>query len=255
MTIRTTSITSTLSVDSLVHVVDAIFEHLKKDVPGGYVCAANVHMVTMAARDEKLRKVMGKAIFATPDGMPLVWLLRKTGYQKAERITGTDLTLTLCESAARKGISVGFYGGSVQTIKALQKSISEKFPSLNVAFYESPPMLPLHPQTDPDVVNRLCRSGARIIFVGLGCPKQEFWMAAYTSQLSAVLIGVGAAFDFIAGTSRRAPQWMQRFGLEWFHRLVMEPRKTWKRYVTTNPLFIWLALKEYVNHKAGNREK
>lgn len=238
-----------VTAGSAENIAVAIFQKTKENLTG-YICAANVHMVTLASRDEKLRTVMEKAIFVTPDGMPLVWLLKKTGYKKAERITGTDLTLNLCESAEKKGISVGFYGSSVQTIEALQKSISEKFPSLNVAFYESPPILPLHPRVDPDVANRLCRSGAQIIFVGLGCPKQEFWMAAYTSQLSAVLIGVGAAFDFIAGTSRRAPPWMQRFGLEWFYRLLTDPQRTWKRYVTTNPLFVWQIMREYLRVKA-----
>jgi N-acetylglucosaminyldiphosphoundecaprenol N-acetyl-beta-D-mannosaminyltransferase len=220
---------------------------------GGYVCAANVHMITTAKHDVTLRKVMEHASLIAADGMPLVWVLQRRGFREAERVTGTDLTFRLCERTADEGIPVGFYGSSPETIRALQKSISARFPALKIAIFESPPPQPMHPEVDTDVVNRINESGAQIIFVGLGCPKQEFWMAAYTSQLSAVLIGVGAAFDFIAGTVKRAPSWMQGTGLEWLYRLLIEPRKTWKRYVTTNPIFIWLVLKEYIRMKIGNR--
>jgi len=217
---------------------------------GGYVCVANVHMVTTASRNEKLLKIMEEALLVTADGLPLVWVLKQNGFRGAERVTGTDLTLKLCETAADEGMPVYFYGGSQETIKILKTFITEKFPDLKVVGYESPPLLPLQPELDQDVVSRINKSGARIVFVGLGCPKQEYWMAAYTSQLSAILIGVGAAFDFIAGTVKRAPLWMQRAGLEWFHRLATDPRKTWKRYVTNNPLFIWMVIKEYVKRKA-----
>jgi N-acetylglucosaminyldiphosphoundecaprenol N-acetyl-beta-D-mannosaminyltransferase len=187
----------------------------------GYVCVANVHMVTTARRNEKLRKIMEKSLLVTADGLPLVWVLKQSGFKEAERVTGTDLTLQLCETAADERIPVYFYGGHPVTIKTLKAFIAEKFPDLKVVGYESPPLLPLQTEVDPDVVERINKSGARIVFVGLGCPKQEYWMAAYTSHLPAILIGVGAAFDFLAGTTRRAPEWMQGFGLEWFHRLAL----------------------------------
>jgi N-acetylglucosaminyldiphosphoundecaprenol N-acetyl-beta-D-mannosaminyltransferase len=186
----------------------------------------------------------------TADGLPLVWVLRQKGYRFAERVTGTDLTLKLCEAAADERMLVYFYGGSPETIKTLKVFIAKRFPDLKVVGYESPPLLPLQPEIDQDVVSRIIKSDARIVFVGLGCPKQEYWMAAYTSHLPAILIGVGAVFDFLAGTCPRAPVWMQKLGLEWFHRLATEPRKTWKRYATTNPLFIWMLIKEYVKRKA-----
>lgn len=216
---------------------------------GGYVCVANVHMVTTARRNEKLRKIMEKSLLVTADGLPLVWVLKAGGFKEAERVTGTDLTLKLCETAVDERIPVYFYGGYPETIKTLKAFIAKRFPNLEVVGYESPPLLPLHPKPDQDVVARIIKSGAHIVFVGLGCPKQEHWMAEYTSYLSAILIGVGAAFDFIAGSTNRAPVWMQKCGLEWAHRLTVDPRKTWKRYATTNPLFIWMVVREYVKRK------
>ena len=217
---------------------------------GDYVCVANVHMVTTARRNKKLRKIMEEAFLVTADGLPLVWVLKQNGFKEAERVTGTDLTLKLCKAAADERIPVYFYGGSPETIKTLKTFIAKRFPDLKVVGYESPPLLPLQPEVDPDVVKRINKSGARIVFVGLGCPKQEYWMAAYTSHLPAILIGVGAVFDFLSGTCQRAPLWMQKCSLEWLHRLATEPRKTWKRYATTNPLFIWMLIKEYVKRKA-----
>jgi len=216
---------------------------------GGYVCVANVHMVTTAIRNEKLRKIMEKSLFVTADGLPLVWMLKQSGFKEAERVTGADLTLRLCETAADEKIFVYFYGGYPETIRSLKAFIVKRFPNLEVVGYESPPLLPLHPKPDQDVVARIIKSGAHIVFVGLGCPKQEHWMAEYTSYLSAILIGVGAAFDFIAGTTNRAPVWMQKCGLEWAYRLATEPQKMWKRYATTNPLFVWMFIKEYVKRK------
>ena len=240
-----------ITIGSLENIAEKIISRANKG-RGGYVCAANVHMVTTANRDLKLRKIMEKSLLVTADGLPLVWVLKQGGFKEAERVTGTDLTLKLCEMAADERIPVYFYGGYPETIKTLKAFITEKFPDLNVVGYESPPSLPLEPEIDQDVVSRIIKSGARIVFVGLGCPKQELWMAAYTSYLPAILIGVGAAFDFLAGTTRRAPLWMQKSGLECLHRLATEPEKTWKRYATTNPVFVWMVVKEYVKRRAKN---
>ncbi len=230
-----------------VGTIDGIAEVLVRNAAarqGCYVCIANVHMVTTAKGDADLRRIMEGATVATADGLPLVWVLRHQGFKRAERVTGTDLTLRLCEEAENRGMPICFYGSSPATIQALQKSISNRFPSLK-ALYESPPLLPMKPVVEPAVIERFNASGARIVFVGLGCPKQEFWMEAYSPHLSAVLIGVGAAFDFIAGTIKRAPQWIQRIGCEWLYRLITDTRKTWKRYATTNPLFVYYLGREY----------
>lgn len=216
---------------------------------GGYVCVSNVHMLTTAKQNKALQKTIENAAWVTADGLPLVWVLKWKGFKETERVTGTDLTLKLCERSAEEGMPVGFYGGTPETVSALQKSIASRFPALKVPLYESPPMLPAQPEVYPAVVERLNKSGAKIIFVGLGCPKQEFWMAAYRPHLSAVLIGIGAAFDFLGGTVKRAPPWVQRAGLEWLHRLASDPAKMWKRYATTNPVFIWIVMKEYFKKK------
>lgn len=229
-------------------VTKAIFDNAR-DGGRGYVCVANVHMVITAHKNDRLRRIMEGAFIVTADGLPLAWMLKKQGMKNAERLTGTDLTLRLCKLAQEEKIPVSFYGGSPDTIRQLHHVIKSKYPELIVTDYISPPLLPDVPVLDVNLVRKIESTGARIVFVGLGCPKQEFWMSEYTSHLSAVLIGVGAAFDFIAGTARRAPLWMQRIGLEWFHRLMTQPQKTWKRYLTTNPLFIWLAFKEMIKLK------
>lgn len=219
------------------------------DNKGGYVCLANVHMLVAAARNGELRNIIQKANLVAPDGMPLIWLLKRRGFPEAERIPGTDLTLKVCETAAREGIAVGFYGSTTETLDALRKSLLHRFPQLNITFCESPPLLPEKPEVDRRVVDRLITSGTKIVFVGLGCPKQEFWMAAHSPHVPAVLIGVGAAFDFIAGTIKRAPLWMQKGGLEWFYRLCREPRRLWKRYFLMNTLFFWMVIKQAVSRK------
>jgi N-acetylglucosaminyldiphosphoundecaprenol N-acetyl-beta-D-mannosaminyltransferase len=239
---------SPITVTALPEAAEAVLVNAGKG-ESAYVCLANVHMLVMGARNRDLQKVMEEAAWVLPDGLPLTWLLKRRGFAQAERIPGTDLTLKVCETAAGEGISVGFYGTTSETLESLRKSLLHRFPRLNITFCESPPLLPEKPEGDPHVVGRLNRSGAKIVFVGLGCPKQEFWMAAHSPHVPAVLIGVGAAFDFIAGTIRRAPLWMQKGGLEWFYRLCREPRRLWRRYLVGNALFVWMVTKEIINKK------
>ncbi len=219
---------------------------IAKEGRGGYVCVANVHMVTTARRNVALRLTMENAELVASDGMPLVWELHRQGFTDAERVAGPDLMIRLCEIADVKMLPVFFLGGSPKTIEELRKIIAKRFPTLQVAGYESPPALPQQPKMNQDMVNRIKTSDARIVFVGLGCPKQEFLMVAYAPYLPAVLVGVGAAFDFLAETKPRAPLWMQKGGLEWLFRLINEPGRLWKRYLTTNTLFIWYLIKDRV---------
>jgi len=211
----------------------------------GYVCIANVHMLIEARRDQYLEQVLKQACLVTSDGMPLVWALRRQGHKQAGRVAGPDLTVKLCERAQGKEIPVYFFGGTTETVEKLRKAISMRFPYLRVVGFESPPVLPQRPEVDSEVVMRIKASGAKIVFVGLGCPKQEFWMQAYSPHLPAILVGVGAAFDFLAGTKHRAPVWMQNSGLEWFYRLLAEPGRLWKRYFITNTLFVWYLMRGY----------
>ena len=222
---------------------------LTEDITGKYVCIANVHMLVTARSDIQLFNILKNADIVTSDGMPLVWALKKQGCQNAERVAGPDLTLKLCILASEMDLPVYFFGGTEKSVKALMKCLPQKFPKLKIAGIESPPMLPSKPDIVDSVVNRIEASGAKIVFVGLGCPKQEFWMAEYSKHLPATLIGVGAAFDFLAGTTKRAPLWMQKNGLEWFFRLLSEPRRLWKRYLITNSLFIYYLLQESIYQK------
>ncbi len=207
-----------------------------------YVCVANVHMVMEAYDAPDFRRIVNTANLVTPDGMPLVWMLRRLGFPEQERVAGPDLTLRICEAASQEGVPVGFYGGTPEVLESLVTNLKRKYPTLKIAYAYSPPFRPLTPEEDTQVVEEINSSGTRILFVGLGCPKQERWMAAHKGRVQAVMIGVGAAFDFHAGRLPQAPAWMQRAGLEWLFRLLTEPRRLWRRYARHNPRFVILAL-------------
>ncbi|MGC8876983.1 WecB/TagA/CpsF family glycosyltransferase [Thermus sp.] len=206
-----------------------------------YVCVANVHMVMEAHDDPNFRALVNAADLVTPDGMPLVWMLRKLGHPYQERVYGPELTLRVCAEAARRGVPVGFYGGHPEALEALVRNLRARFPGLRVVYAYSPPFRPLTPEEDERVTEEINASGARILFVGLGCPKQERWMAEHKGKVRAVMLGVGAAFDLHAGQVRQAPVWMQKAGLEWLFRLGQEPRRLWRRYLKHNPRFLLLA--------------
>lgn len=215
----------------------------------GYVCVANVHMVTVAKTDRRLLGIMQDAFWVTSDGMPLVWALRLGGHAEAHRVAGPDLMLRLMEAAEKKKLPLYFFGGTAATATAMRQRLEKQFPGLVIAGIESPPELPLDPVVDNELVARINGTGARLVFVGLGCPKQEYWMAAYAPHLNGIQLGVGAAFNFFAGTVRRAPSWMQKAGLEWLYRLAAEPRYLWKRYLVTNSFFIWYYLGSLLGSK------
>ena len=231
--------------------VDAVIQDLKAG-QSGYVCVANVHMVMEAHDDPAFATVVKGSRMTTSDGMPLVWMLRAQGLSEAERVYGPTLTLELCASAAREGLPIGLYGGTEQSLDAFRAVLRERFPGLKVACAISPPFRPLTPEEDADYTTQMRESGARLIFVGIGCPRQEKWMAAHTSQLpNAMLFGVGAAFDFHSGRVRQSPPMLQKMGLEWAFRLAMEPRRLWRRYVIHNPRFVVLALLQLIRRRSA----
>lgn len=213
-----------------------------RDGESRYVCVANVHMVMETQDDPSFKVLVNQADLVTPDGMPLVWMLRRMGYPHQERVYGPELTLRLVEAAAQQGIPVGFYGSTAEVLKRLIITLQECYPALWVAYAFSPPFRPLTPEEDADIVAEINASGARLLFIGLGCPKQERWMAGHKGWVRAVMLGVGAAFDFLAGTKPQAPRWMQRAGLEWLFRLLTEPRRLWRRYLVNNSVFVMLVL-------------
>lgn len=214
-----------------------------------YVCICNVHSVVTAYQQESLAQVIDEADIATPDGAPLAWMLRRMRYHDQERINGPDLMLRYCEQAQYRNESIFFYGSTEETLSALKLKLLDAFPSLKIAGAISPPFRPLTDDEDAAMVEQINGSGAGLVWVSLGCPKQELWMAAHKGRINAVMVGVGAAFDYHAGTIKRAPVWMQDAGFEWLHRLFAEPRRLWKRYLFTNTIFIFRATLQLLRYK------
>jgi len=209
-----------------------------------YVCACNVHSVVTAQSDERLASAVRGADMVVPDGAPVAWLMRKAGVASQQRVSGPDLMWRYYAAAAVYGESVFLLGGAPDTLEQLTARIRATFPGLRIAGAYSPPFRALSAEEDEALVRRLNESGATTIWVALGCPKQEIWMAGHRDRVRSVMIGVGAAFGFHAGTVRRAPAWMQRLSLEWLHRLLSEPGRLWRRYLTTNTLFILAAARQ-----------
>lgn len=211
-----------------------------------YVCVANVHSVMEAHRDPELRRVMNGSGLTTPDGMPLVWLLKHAGYDRASRVYGPDLLLEVCRRSVVTDHRHFFLGGADGVAATMADRLEARFPGLQVAGTLSPPFRPLTDEEDEELVQSVNDANADIVWVGLGAPKQERWMADHRGRLHApVLVGVGAAFDFHAGTVAQAPAALQRAGLEWAYRLVKEPRRLWYRYLVYNPWFVVLVAAQH----------
>jgi len=236
----------------VVHWVGAVAALLRWAAAGEsrYVCACNVHSVVTAQRDAGLAESVQGADLVLPDGAPVAWLMRKSGFSEQQRVSGPDLMWSYFAAAAPYGESIFLYGGSAHTLERLSARIAAVFPGLRIAGAYSPPFRELTPQEDQAVVDMINASGATTVWVSLGCPKQELWMAEHRGRVRSVLVGVGAAFGFHAGTTRRAPQWMQRLSLEWLHRLLSEPRRLWKRYLFTNTAFIGGAIRQLLRPRA-----
>lgn len=205
-----------------------------------YVVAANVHVVMIAYRDLVYRNILNHAALVTPDGMPLVWGLRWLGVRDQPRVYGPDLMLAWCQRAADLGLPIYLYGGTADRLVRLKAYLQQRFPALVISGSQAPPFRTLSPEEEAIDVQRIRRSGARVVLVGLGCPKQEQWMYRQVNQIEAVMIGVGAAFDFFSGEVSQAPRWMMALGLEWVYRLSQEPGRLWRRYLINNPQFMVL---------------
>ena len=219
-----------------------------------YVCVTGVHGVIESQRDERLRQIHNSAGLVTPDGMPLVWWSRRSGFPATQRVYGPDLLLACCERSLMTGYRHYFFGGQEGVADLLARRMRRRFPGLAIAGTCSPPFHLPSPQDDDEIVRRINQSQPDIVWVGLSTPKQEVWMAEHVGRINAaVLIGVGAAFDFHAGLKPQAPGWMQRSGLEWLFRLGCEPRRLWRRYLVNNPLFVWLALVQVWRATANSR--
>ncbi len=214
------------------------------------VYATSAHGIVEANDHPDFKGILQRADLVTPDGMPLVWVLRMKGYRDQERVYGPTLMLGVLAAAAQAGIPVGFLGGRPEVLAALTARMRTRFPGLQVVYAFSPPFRPLTAAEDEQMVAAIRASGARILFVGLGCPTQERWIDAHRERVPMVMLAVGAAFDFHAGVRRQAPAWMQQRGLEWLFRLLQEPGRLWKRYLYVNPRFILLAIGDLLNKKS-----
>jgi N-acetylglucosaminyldiphosphoundecaprenol N-acetyl-beta-D-mannosaminyltransferase len=214
-----------------------------------YVIAANVHVVMTAYWNRAYRQIVNQASLVVPDGMPLVWALRSLGWPDATRVYGPDLMLLCCQRAAEEQVPIYLYGGTDTMLQKLQNNLRSRYPNLQIAGTHAPPFRELTPDETTADIDRIHDSGAAIVFVALGCPKQELWMAQQQGKLQAVMIGVGAAFAFHSGEVSQAPRWMMAAGLEWLYRLAVEPGRLWKRYLINNPVFLILLIQQLCAHK------
>lgn len=212
-----------------------------------YICCVPAHAVMDVYDHPELTEVYEGSGLNTPDGMAIVWLLRWAGHKNVERVYGPDLLLAACAYGLQRGWKHYFYGGTSEAVEKLSATLQSKFSGLKVVGTESPPFRPLSADEETATIERIQAARPDIVWVGLGSPKQEIWMHEHVNSLGVpVLVGVGAAFDFLSGNKPQAPTWVQRSGLEWLYRLVSEPRRLWKRYLIGYPRFVWLVLKERI---------
>ncbi|MEL7494304.1 MAG: WecB/TagA/CpsF family glycosyltransferase [Cyanobacteria bacterium J06554_11] len=215
------------------------------------VCVANVHMLIEAKMHKAFAHVLHKADLLTPDGMPLVWLTGWFSGQPQDRVAGMELMLNICKRATERRVSLFFLGSTSENLQHIRARLQQEFPDLTIAGMEELPFRPLTPEEDGALIRRLNDSDAGIIFLSLGCPKQEKWMHQHRGKVKAVMIGVGGVFPVYAGLQKWAPRWVRKSGLEWAYRLFQEPKRLWKRYASTIPVFIWLAIKQVIKFKLG----
>jgi N-acetylglucosaminyldiphosphoundecaprenol N-acetyl-beta-D-mannosaminyltransferase len=217
------------------------------------VYATSVHGLMEAQDDKDFLEILNDADINTPDGMPLVWILRLKGHPNQQRVYGPTLMLQILQKTSQENIPVGFYGGAPKVLERLVQILQRNYPHLKIVYSYSPPFRQLSKDEDEAIIKQIQDAGVRVLLVGLGCPKQERWMAAHRGRIPAVMVGVGAAFDFHAGSKRQAPVWMQRLGLEWFFRLTQEPKRLLPRYLKHNPRFMLLALAELLGIRLVKR--
>ncbi len=215
-------------------------EHLR-ELSGDYICVSNVHTTVTAYKDPDYLAVQNGGILAIPDGGPLSSTGRKRGYLQMRRVTGPDYMRACLEAGREKGWRHYFYGGTQKTLDILKEVLPERYPGIQIAGMYSPPFRPMSEEEDAAAVRAICDAQPDFVWVGLGAPKQEKWMQAHQGMLHGLMVGVGAAFDYEAGNIDRAPKWMQDHNLEWFYRLLQDPKRLLGRYLYTNTVYLWEA--------------
>ena len=212
------------------------------ELAGDYICVSNVHTTVTAYEDEEYRKIQNGGIMAIPDGGPLSSVGRKRGFENMKRTTGPSLMDEIFKISVEKGYRHYFYGATDETLEKLNRVLNETYLGIQIAGMYSPPFRPMTKDEDNDIVKRINETKPHFVWVGLGAPKQEKWMAAHQGRVNGLMIGVGAGFDYHAGNIERAPEWMQKCNLEWVYRLLQDPKRLFVRYLNTNTKFIWNAM-------------
>lgn len=234
---------SALSFKETISVIEQWIVEKKRQ----YVCVCNTHSVVTASNDIQFSEVLNQAGLCTPDGMPIVWALKSYGYKNQDRVDGPNLMLQLCELSKIKKYKIFLYGGAQETLAELAEKLKRQ--GVEIVGTHSPPYRELTLEEDLEVINMINASQADIVFVSLGCPKQEFWMYEHRNKINGIMLGVGAAFDFLTGKIKRPPVILQRLGFEWLFRLISEPKRLWKRYTYNNPVYIYRFLRTYRRNK------
>lgn len=213
-----------------------------KELSGDYMCVSNVHTTVTASEDEEYRVIQNSGIMAIPDGGPLSTVGKKRGCEKMARTTGPSYMGEIFKISAQKGYRHYFYGSTDETLEKLYQELIKTYPGLQIAGMYSPPFRPMTDEEDAAIIERINETKPDFVWVGLGAPKQEKWMAAHQGRIEGFMVGVGAGFDYYAGNIQRAPEWMQKHNLEWVYRLLQDPKRLFKRYLVTNTKFIWNAM-------------
>lgn len=230
--------------EAVLHVINHIHE-----LKGKYICFSNVHTTVMAKNNADYADILNNAAFVFPDGTPIANKQRNKGFIGAERVAGPDFMKNMFRDTQDGKISHFFYGSTDETLKRLKENLEKKYPGIDIKGVYSPPFRELSKEEDEADIKLINDSGADIVWIGLGAPKQEKWMKAHEDKINAVMLGVGAGFDFHAGTAKRAPIWIQKIGLEWLFRLFTDPKRLFKRYFATNISFIWYSFLSKIKMK------
>lgn len=211
---------------------------------GHYLCVSNVHTTVMAHEDPTYRGIQNSSVLSIPDGGPLASIGRRLGYKNMQRTTGPNLMEELFKQSVEKEYKHFFYGSTEETLKKMQQNLKQRYPGIQIVGMHSPPFRLLNDNEEKEIVKKISQTHPDFIWVGLGAPKQERWMASHQGRVNGLMIGVGAGFDYLAGNIKRAPSWMQKCNLEWCYRLIQEPRRLFKRYLVTNFKFIFYVMKQ-----------
>ena len=240
------------NITSLAKSVDFVIAKARSR-QGSYVCVSTVHMCMEVFDSAEFRSIVNQADLIIPDGRPISWAQKLLGFSEAQQVRGQDIMNELCGISGAKQLNVGLYGGSSDDLLCLVvDKLKISYPDIRINYSYSPPFRALTHEEDEAIFQSINASGVNILFVGIGCPKQERWMAEHKSKVNCVMLGVGAAYDFIAESKKHAPKWMQKLGLEWLFRLVSEPKRLWRRYLKQNPRFIYYFLQQWLLKRKFN---